>query len=192
MSTIIATLFAAQINKTVVHTDRTGNTTEYKIAALAEKTGTMKNGDKAEYLVLAKVGDEATTITVHPQQAKDLMTKGVAPSMTLNLSEVVVAAAVETTEAVAADVVEEVKAEEQQAAKPEAVTMNELISEVKPASKKARAIEMITAGWKANLVRKDIIAQMMKDLGLSAPGASTYYQNVKSGMWKAETTEQAA
>lgn len=32
--------------------------------------------------------------------------------------------------------------------------------------------------------RKDIIQKIMSELNMSKPGASTYYQNVKSGLWK--------
>ncbi len=50
-------------------------------------------------------------------------------------------------------------------------------------SKKVRAIAIVRAGWAANHSRKDIIAQLIEQLGMSTAGASTYYQNIKSGAW---------
>ena len=36
----------------------------------------------------------------------------------------------------------------------------------------------------AGTARKEILAKLSTDLGLSAAGANTYYQNVKSNLWK--------
>ena len=60
----------------------------------------------------------------------------------------------------------------------------------KKLSKKDRAIELVHAGWAADKKRADIIKEMNEQLGLSAAGASTYYQNIKSGKWtKSESAE---
>lgn len=58
--------------------------------------------------------------------------------------------------------------------------------EAKPVveSKKSKVIPLVTAAIAAGTARKDTLAKMQADLGISAACANTYYQNVKSGAWK--------
>ena len=59
--------------------------------------------------------------------------------------------------------------------------------EAKPevVSKKSLAMPIIAADIKAGVARKDTIAKLLApEVGCSAAGANTYYQNVKSGAWK--------
>lgn len=51
-------------------------------------------------------------------------------------------------------------------------------------SKKDRALNIYRTAVKAgNATRKVVLPLLMSDLGLSKPGASTYFQNMKSGKW---------
>lgn len=52
-------------------------------------------------------------------------------------------------------------------------------------SKKQLAGNLFTTMTQAGHSRKDIIAQMVAVAGLTYTGASTYYQNFKSGSWSA-------
>jgi hypothetical protein len=51
-------------------------------------------------------------------------------------------------------------------------------------TKKDRAIVIVKAGLIAGKARKDVIAQLRTELEMGVPGASTYFQNVKSKKWQ--------
>ena len=53
----------------------------------------------------------------------------------------------------------------------------------KGSGKKPAAIELITTMMGNEKSRKEIIAALVDIVGLTAPGASTYYANVKNGNW---------
>lgn len=53
-----------------------------------------------------------------------------------------------------------------------------------PVSKKAIAAALYTTMSAAGDRRKDIIAKMIADAGLTKPGAATYYNNFRTGVWK--------
>lgn len=57
-------------------------------------------------------------------------------------------------------------------------------SPAKAETKKDATLRIYREEFAAGKRRKDIIIRMRTELGLSAPGANTYYHNVKSGMWK--------
>ena len=69
---------------------------------------------------------------------------------------------------------------------PKATKAEKPAKEAKPVveSKKSKVIPMVTAAIAAGTARKDTLAKMQADLGISAACANTYYQNVKSGAWK--------
>jgi len=53
----------------------------------------------------------------------------------------------------------------------------------KPASKKSLCVPIVSGAIKAGTARKDTVAKLMTELGISQACANTYYQNVKSGAW---------
>jgi hypothetical protein len=56
-------------------------------------------------------------------------------------------------------------------------------AEAKAPTKKARTVAIYSEVMKAKGARKDGIARLTDELGLSPAGASTYWQNCKSGVW---------
>lgn len=55
-------------------------------------------------------------------------------------------------------------------------------------SKKRLAANLYSSMTKAGRLRKDVITQMIEVVGLTPSGASTYYQNFKSGVWSADSS----
>jgi len=207
MTTLIQTLFAANEGRTV-EANNDQNKGIFKVAKLADKIGTMKNGDKAEYVVLTNENDEAVVIMLHPNVAKSLFEKGedaktgykmvpveTTDEQTVTTAEVGGAPAEvilatsegEVLAAVPAGTTEEASAEtapeDNGAAEASTETTEAAAEEPKEPSKKELTIALVHAGWDAKLARKDIIAKMIAEIGMSGPCANTYYQNVKSGTW---------
>ena len=54
----------------------------------------------------------------------------------------------------------------------------------KAPSTKSKVLPLVTAAIAAGTARKDTLAKMQTEFGISAACANTYYQNVKSGTWK--------
>ena len=54
----------------------------------------------------------------------------------------------------------------------------------KAPSTKSKVVPVVTAAIAAGTARKDTLAKLQADFGISAACANTYYQNVKSGNWK--------
>lgn len=176
---------------------------------LTHKTGVLKDGSSAPYLHLVSEMGDRPEVDLHPQKALDLLKKGesgaykiigdlaadgsVAPATVEIIGEVlaegkpaaeliadlsvpavaVAAAALGMTVEQVAEGVAAAGEQGAQAAEGE-----------KKESKKAGTLRIFKEGQAANLARKDIIARMRTELNLSVPGANTYYQNCKSGMWK--------
>ena len=63
------------------------------------------------------------------------------------------------------------------------VVADATVTVVKAPSKKERTITIYTEVMNGTGVRKDGIARLTTELGLSPAGASTYWQNCKSGNW---------
>lgn len=160
-----ATFAAAFIGREVeVSTDDTPQI--FKIAHLdTERTGSLKDGTKGEYVVLQNAADEAIVLSLHPQKAKALMTKGEFENMKL------------VAEAAAAPKAKRAK-KEKAAKAPEADTA----VEPKDPSKKELFMAVYRAGVEAGKTRKEIKADAAA-LGLTDAGFNTYYQNAKSGKW---------
>jgi hypothetical protein len=194
--TATASSFAALVTpffgRTVISTDKTGAESRFTIVKLADKIGTMKDGTKAEYVVLVNSADVGVMLNLHPQHAKRLLTKGedsgLVMAMDLNYiapetaAEPVVETAPETVVNTAPETAEETAAEPvvETAAEPVVETAAEPVAKV---SKKSLCVVMFTEMTTAGKPRKEIIARMMAELQLSVPGANTYYQNCKSGAW---------
>ena len=63
----------------------------------------------------------------------------------------------------------------------------------KAPSKKERAFQIYNAhAAKGEVSRKAVIAEYKAELGMSAEGAATYYQNIKSGKWVEKKADAAA
>lgn len=54
------------------------------------------------------------------------------------------------------------------------------VAVIRTETKKFKAIQIATAGIADKVARKDTLAKLQTELGLSASGANTYYQNVKT------------
>lgn len=201
----IAALITPLLGRAVLATDKAGAETRYTISKLSDKVGTLKDGSKGEYVILTKDGETGVVMNLHPNTAKKLATKGegdmlklvpVADGAEPAASTEEAAAELNTDEqaAVAAELATEqaggVTATEQTDAvaetpKADAAPVDEPAAEpakaAKEPSKKDRTIAIFKS--MAGSARKDIIAKMKTDLGLSDAGANTYYQNCKSGAW---------
>lgn len=209
---LIASLVLPLIGRTVISTDKTGAETRFTIARLADKIGTLKDGSKGEYVVLTKDGETGVVVNIHPNTAKKLAKAGTGDGFTvlMNLTAHVepvagteLSAAEQTAAQAELDAANGVTPSEKLAAyfadadKDEAgeahtkehghldVKPDEApATEVKAPSKKSRTVAMFKEMTAEGKPRKDIIAKMKSELGLSAPGANTYYQNCKSGAWE--------
>ena len=161
---------------------------------LTHKTGVLKDGTSAPYLhLIAEMGD-APEVDLHPQKALELIKKGESGAYKILASLASDGAvALETVAAMneVAPADEAPTMELHQAAEPEAAPTAPA-AEAAPAeaegekkeSKKAGTLRIYREMTAEGKARKDIIARMRTELGLSAPGANTYYQNCKSGAWK--------
>lgn len=211
---LIASLVLPLIGRTVISTDKTGAETRFTIARLADKIGTLKDGSKGEYVVLTKDGETGVVINMHPNTAKKLAKTANADnfSLLIDLKTTPIAEPVAGTELDAADQAavqaeldaangvtpsEKLATYLADADKDEAGEAHtkehghldvkpaaEVPAEAKAPSKKSRTVAMFKEMTAEGKPRKDIIAKMKSELGLSAPGANTYYQNCKSGAWE--------
>lgn len=161
---------------------------------LTHKTGVLKDGTSAPYLhLVAEMGD-APEVDLHPQKALELAKKGESGAYKILASLAsdgivaleTVAAMNEVAPADEAPTMELHQVTEPEAA-PAAPAAEAVPAEAegeKKESKKAGTLRIYREMTAEGKVRKDIIAKMRTELGLSAPGANTYYQNCKSGAWK--------
>lgn len=180
-STAFATLAAGFLGLAVIGTDKAGTATEYKIARLDTKMGKLKDGSEAEYVILQRADDENVVIALHPRSAKKLFDKGEAD--TFKFKPVEQGDVSEADEADEAALQEELAAEQAgidaaEEGVKEGETVAEEAKEVK-VSKKERAVAIYCEVVNAGGARKDVIKRFTEELGMSAPGASTYYQNCK-------------
>lgn len=159
VSTAFASVATSFMGRLVAVALADGMTQTYKIASLSDKIGSLKDGTKGEYVVLQNAADEAVVISLHPQKAKVLFTKGEEGAMSL-----------------LAEAEKPAKKSKKAEAAPEAD------AEAKAPSKKALFMEVYNAGVAASKARKDIKVDAAA-LGLSDAGFNTYYQNAKSGKW---------
>ena len=181
-------LFAANLGKRV-ESDKG----IFTVALLADKTGTLKNGEKnVPYVQLTS---EGAMIDLHPEKAKQLFTKGEFGALRIMADiagEPVAPAAIEdysvksetadSTEAPFTTSIED-------ANKADAANNSEPTTDAPPpAPKKESKKEATLRIYKELNVdgkqRVAIIAKMRTELNMGVPGANTYYQNVHSGLWK--------
>lgn len=155
---------------------------------LTHKTGVLKDGSSAPYLhLVAEMGDRPE-VDLHPQKAMELLKKGESGAYKILASlasdgAVALETVAAMNEVALAD--EAPTMELHQVAEPEAApTADAAPVEEKKESKKAGTLRIYREMIAEGKARKDIIARMCTELGLSIPGANTYYQNVKSGAWK--------
>jgi hypothetical protein len=201
----IATLAAALIGRTVISTDNTGVTSNYTIAKLSDKLGTMKSGKKAEYVILQSSDDAAVVMSLHPEAAKRLMMNGSDSGLVLEAADAAAAAEVTAapaaeTDAIAEDAiaatepaapvakVKKAKAPKVAKVKAEKPAKVAKVKAEKPAadavakapSKKDQFMAVFTAN--VGKTRQEV-KTAAESLGLSLAGFNTYYQNAKSGKW---------
>lgn len=161
MTQIAITSFASIVAAAIGHeVTSVKDNTKYLIAKLSDKMGKLNAKESAAYVVLTKINEEGTTVTLHPAHAKRLITKGEDSGFTMTPVVLAAPEADKTT----------VEAEPVEPAAPKAP------------SKKEQFMEVFKAGTAANKARKDIKADCAP-LELSDACFNTYYQNAKSGKW---------
>lgn len=184
--TTIATLFAPLFGRAVEVTDKDGAITRYTVTKLSDKLGTLKSGEKAEYVILSKDGETGVIMSLHPEHARRLAKNGEDSNIKL-LDEMSAQEQADAQNSDATGAPEAAPTDEKAKKGGKKVKAEKKVAEVpaeaKEPSKKDRTIAMFKTMTAEGKVRKDIIAAMKTDLGLSAAGANTYYQNCKSGAW---------
>lgn len=185
--TAVAALVMNMIGATVIAAAKDGKPeVKYTVARLSEKLGTMKNGDKAEYVVLTLTDDTAVVMNLHPEQAKRLFKKGEDSGLTVVPKE----ASDEPTDAEQKDLQAELTGEQAGATVVALETTGPVTEEVKEAAaadaatepKKLSKKDQFMALYKAGGTRKEVSVKAAA-IGVSGPGFNTYYQNAKSGKW---------
>jgi hypothetical protein len=174
----------------------------HTITGFSEQEGKLKNGESAPYMILT-ADESGNSMSLHPRKASALFSKGevegihmlvaavieeelvakteelvVAPTETIHLPEVLEAAPID--EQAKADLLANALAI-LEAKKPAAE---------KKVSKKQKCIDVYNAVQADDTIavgdkRKVTIATFMgEEIGLSKPGANTYFQSCKSGAYK--------
>lgn len=179
-TTTYAALVSAVIGRSVLMTTDVESKV-YKISSLSDKVGSLKNGDKAEYLILTDANDDKVVIQMHPSQAQQLVKKGEVGFFKL-IDETAGEAAPEGE--TAAPVVDKPKRERK-------VKAEKAPKEPK-VTKRMRAQEIFNTATADGKARKDIIALFKSELGMSDAGASTYYQLIKGKAAAPATAEDNA
>lgn len=136
----------------------------HTITSLAEKTGKLKNGQDAPYLVVTAA--DGKTDMLHPRTAVTLFSKGEAAGIQM-LVDAVASAPVATPAPV-------VTAPVAKAAKPVAAKDNK---------KKQAMITIFNEVVAAKGTRQEVIQRFMSETGGSLNCANTYYQNCRGGAW---------
>lgn len=131
----------------------------FAITALAEKTGKLKNGTDAPYLVLT--GADGATQQLHPRTAVTLFSKGEAAGVKMLVDAAVDAAVVSVV--------------------PPATKAKKAV--VAGTSKKSRALSIFNEVVAAKGTRQEVIKRFQTEVELSINGANTYYQNLRGGVW---------
>lgn len=189
----IAALVTNMIGATVIAAAKDGKPeVKYTVARLSDKLGTMKNGEKAEYVVLTLADDTAVVMNLHPEHAKRLFKKGEDSGLTVVAKEV--AGDEQPTAEEQKDLQAELTGEQASTATVVALeTTAPITEEVKQAAvveaaaapaadKKLSKKDQFMAIYKAGGTRKEVSVKAAA-IGVSGPGFNTYYQNAKSGKW---------
>jgi hypothetical protein len=169
-----------------MHAAHEGRKVEHKgvtftIGALLERMGKLKTGEEQPYVNLTAA--DGTTLEMHPRKAVDIFTKGEADGIKLLVAQVAEEGEKKATPTELISQPEQAKPEETTAttevagagaaaAEPAAVV-------AKAPSKKEQCVAFYHNGIAAKLDRKAILAQFAT-VGVTGPGAATYYQNCKS------------
>ena len=167
------------------------NGAHHVISGLAEQTGKLKNGDVAQYINLTD--DNGEVITLNPRKAAQLFSKGEVEGIQMLVDAIVAETVVAGDETGAPVEVEAKMTPTEIICYPtEEVKKAKVVKEVvaKAPSKKEKCIAAYNAVMADETVdekakRSTTIALFMADeIGLSKPGAATYYQSCKSGNYK--------
>jgi hypothetical protein len=170
-------------------------------------TGTMKNTQKAPYVVLVRQDHPSETMKLHPQAAKTLFDKGEDGGLRI-LNDVagtnVEAAAVHEEPVIpSGELVEKIiesggapvmeantqpdEPKVDETAQPEAAAAPapaNAAPATPKASQKEKAIAIYNEEHGKGGGRKETIARFKSELNMSAAGANTYYHNINNGPWK--------
>ncbi len=205
----ISTLFTNNINNQIVRTIGDKNTV-FKLKEISTRVGVMKNGEKQPYITLVAVDDQLVVLNLHPQVAKKLLNDGQSGNMSvvevkseevkmeqvdvkklfeikinkqplLTYSKKIVNNQFDLTKVFKSQIVEQFQNVVQQV--QEQQVQEQVVEPQKKLSKKAQALMIVRGGWAAQQSRKEIINILIERLSMTSAGASTYYQNIKSGMW---------
>lgn len=159
-----------------------------KMIGLNEKVGKMKDGTEMNYVDLKLVDDKI--VTVHPRAFSEITKKGEANGIKLiPLEECPTQEHVENgveTSNVMSMMSDTIIRQEtsQNDVSPNTVTQKLEVPKTETPSKRQRCELIFKEGTVAQQKRKDIIARMMGEVGMTDKGAATYYQNFKNGPWK--------
>jgi hypothetical protein len=151
----------------------------YTIGALSDRMGKLKTGDEKAYVQLI-AADEKDNIEMHPRKAVDLFTKGEAEGIKLLVEQVAAEGEMKATptEVVShPEVAQTTATTEVATAGATTPAATEVVA--KAPSKKEQCVAFYHNGVAAKLDRKTILAQFAT-VGVTGPGAATYYQNCKS------------
>lgn len=159
-----------------------------KMVGLNEKKGKMKDGSEKNYIDLVTV--DGTTCTIHPRSFDEVVKKGEANGIKLIEAEKETAQehvenVVETSNVMsmmASTIIDQETT--QNVVSPNTVTQKLEAPQNGVPSKRQRCEAIYKEGTVAQQKRKDIIARMMAEVGMTDKGAATYYQNFKNGPWK--------
>jgi len=160
-----------------------------KIVSLGDKTGKLKDGSEAHFIVLQQVdapeGTEPMVLKLHPGTAETLFRTLKAAQLSLE-EGVITPEEVAANDALIAEQAELEKAEKvaartakEAAKKAEKAAVSAAKKAEKGPTKADQARDIYTRMVAANKERKDIIATFKVELGMGDSGAATYYQNCK-------------
>jgi hypothetical protein len=158
------------------------NGVHHIITGLAEETGKMKNGDVAQYINMT--ADDGAVSTLHPRKASQLFSKGVIDGIQMLVDAVI-----------EADAVEAIVLPTEIICYPTAKVKKEKKAKVvaDPVAKEPSKKELAIAVYKQVMAddtidikakRATVLGLFMSEVGLSKPGASTYFQSCKSGNYQ--------
>lgn len=185
----------------------------FKITGIdAEKTGSLKDKSKAPYMVITRDDDTSIVVHLHPKNAKNLLDTGTDGEFVLTAlsTEAADVGAVEqaadtqaqTAEAGTGEVVANadgsaVEGSTEVAGETTGETTQaagETTDEPAAPTKKEMAIDAYIEMANAGKTRAEIIKHYVDVIGLTKPGAATYYQNCASNKagWTEAVAEEAA
>lgn len=174
MAGIFPPLAMTMFGRSVSVEHRNGPADVWVISHASEHFGRMENGVQNPYIVLRNATSPDTTMSLHPDVIDRLFNKGTDSGITLMANNTAGVQLKHINKKIAPKQVElplEVKKET--VAEP---------SKAKKGDKKEQARAIIAS--MCGKSRKEIIGALVKQLGMTDAGASTYHYNLTKGVWK--------